>query len=462
MRWPLRRQLTLPLLAVAVASLAAVGAINAHFAARQTRQRIQRQVDGVTTVLATSNFPLTSSVLEQMRELSGAEFVVTTIDGATKSASLARPPRDLPSAAPVEARELPLGSKLRMGETTYLHRITPLPLYGGGESQMLHVLFPEAEYRSAWQAAFLPPLVIGVITLLAVAAVSHVAARRLTIAAQRLAGEMLRIASGDFNAAPLPKTDDEIRDLFQSVNVTAEKLAEYDGQVRRAEQMRTVALLGAGLAHEMRNASTGCRVALDLHREQCASDSESLDVAKRQLNLMESQLQRFLRVGKTDTALQTREFDLAALVDDLLSLVRPVARHAGVALRWAPPGDFPPVAGDEEAIGQAIMNLLLNAIEASQQPGGAPARVVNTEIHARRPECAEVVVSDSGPGPAQSVAATLFNPFVTSKPEGVGLGLAVVKRVVEEHRGAVDWLRADGMTTFRVEIPLAAKGVRCV
>ena len=84
-------------------------------------------------------------------------------------------------------------------------------------------------------------------------------------------------------------------------------LTEYEHQVRRSEQMRTLTMLGASIAHQLRNAVTGCRMALDLHAADCrgsgrdrGSDSgECLEVAQRQLKLMESQLQRFLHVGET-------------------------------------------------------------------------------------------------------------------------------------------------------------------
>jgi nitrogen-specific signal transduction histidine kinase len=56
----------------------------------------------------------------------------------------------------------------------------------------------------------------------------------------------------------------------------------------------------------------------------------------------------------------------------------------------------------------------------------------------------------------------VFAPFVTSKPEGIGLGLAVVKGIVEAHHGAIDWIRSEGATRFRIEIPLAMKGLSCV
>jgi signal transduction histidine kinase len=469
MRWPLSRQIMLPLLGVAVASLAAVGAINAQLAARQTRERIDRQLQGVVTVLSATNFPLTDSVLTQMRELSGAEFVVTDASGAPQTASLSQQPPLLPletdlAVASGEAAGL-LGSRLEVNGESYFHRVTRLPTrVGSSGDRWLHVLFPESEYRRSWREAFLPPLIVGAATIAAVAIVASLLGRRISRAATRLGGDVLRMARGDFSPAALPTTDDEIRDLSEAVNRTAEMLTEYEQQVRRTEQMRTVALLGAGLAHEMRNAATGCRMALDLHAESCSAngEDETLTVAKRQLRLMESQLQRFLRASKETPSDVRREIDLANVVDDLLQLVRPAARHAGVELQWERAVDAMPVMGDDEALGQVVLNLLLNAIEAVQQPGGATPREVRAELRAIDGEAVAFIVSDNGPGPQSAVAGSVFDPFVTTKPEGVGLGLAVAKQVVEAHHGTIDWTRANGVTNFRVEIPLAMKGKSCV
>jgi nitrogen-specific signal transduction histidine kinase len=74
----------------------------------------------------------------------------------------------------------------------------------------------------------------------------------------------------------------------------------------------------------------------------------------------------------------------------------------------------------------------------------------------------ELVVSDTGPGPATDSPSTIFEPFVTSKAEGAGLGLAVAKQVVDAHDGSISWSRRDGVTQFRVTLPFAAKGAPCV
>jgi signal transduction histidine kinase len=457
MRWPLRRQILLPLLAVAVASLGAVGAINAWLAERQTSQRIEQQLRGVVAVLSTSNFPLSDGVLGQMRDLSGAEFVLSDEAAVPQASSLANPPDRLPISSPRQAAEvLKLGPPLVVDGEAYFHTAERLPARSVSEPpRVLHVLFPIDAYRRSWREAFVPPLMVGVITIVAVAIVARMIGGRLSRATARLETDVLRIAQGDFAPAALPAANDEIQDLSRAVNRMAEMLAEYENQVRRTEQMRTVALLGAGLAHEMRNAATGCRMALDLHAEKCNSpnDAESLFVAKRQLRLMESQLQRFLRAGKPlDESVKSR-VSLPALVEDSLSLVRPSARHARVTLDWTPPTDAILVFADQEALGQVVLNLLINAIEAVQQNGDDAPRDINVSLRKIDDAAAELVVRDSGPGPLNSLKSALFEPFVTSKAEGVGLGLAVAREVVEAHLGSIAWSRTDAITSFRVVIP---------
>ncbi|QDT74095.1 Sporulation kinase E [Lacipirellula limnantheis] len=447
-----------PVIAVAIASLGTVGALNALLAGRQTSSRIERRLRGVVEVLSKSNFPLSDAVLRQMRELSSAEFVLYDESGVALASSFAAAPAVLPPAAPTrETTDLKLGSPLQVEGRWYFHAVAVLPARDVGQSaQLLHVMFPVEEYQRNWREAFMPPLVVGVVTIAVVAIVARLIGGRLSRATGQLENDVMRIAKGDFAPAQLPTTDDEIRDLAIAVNRTAEMLADYEQQVRRTEQMRTVSLLGAGLAHEMRNAATGCRMALDLHAEKCGAQNgdESLFVAKRQLRLMESQLQRFLRAGKPLDDAEKREISLTALVDDLISLVRPSARHARVKLAWTPPDHDILVLADQEALGQVVLNLLINAVEAVQQNGDDLPRVIDVSLRKLEDGTAEFGVCDTGPGPKNSLESALFDPFVTSKAEGVGLGLAVAREVVEAHQGSIDWSRTDGRTSFRVVIPM--------
>jgi nitrogen-specific signal transduction histidine kinase len=100
-----------------------------------------------------------------------------------------------------------------------------------------------------------------------------------------------------------------------------------------------------------------------------------------------------------------------------------------------------------------------------QMPGragtGVPGRVV-VELLRSSAECLTLSVSDSGPGPAESVGRNLFEPFVSEKPDGVGLGLSGAREVFAQHGGRIEWHRADGMTRFSVELPCVTKEARHV
>jgi signal transduction histidine kinase len=140
---------------------------------------------------------------------------------------------------------------------------------------------------------------------------------------------------------------------------------------------------------------------------------------------------------------------MVALADEAVSLLRPQCRHADVQLCWEPPPVDPVVTGDPGRLGHIVVNLLSNAVEAAG-PGG----VVELTVEQTDSGHCRIDVWDSGLGPGPEVAGRLFQPFVTGKPDGVGLGLFVARQAAEAHGGRLDWLREGQRTCFRVELPL--------
>jgi signal transduction histidine kinase len=99
------------------------------------------------------------------------------------------------------------------------------------------------------------------------------------------------------------------------------------------------------------------------------------------------------------------------------------------------------------------VNLILNAIEAAGRHDGSPPKVI-VEVRPLADSRVAISIKDSGPGPAENIRAKLFQPFVTEKPDGTGLGLFVAREIVEAHNGTIAWQHADGMTCFTLELPL--------
>jgi signal transduction histidine kinase len=274
-----------------------------------------------------------------------------------------------------------------------------------------------------------------------------------------------RIAEGDFRQMDVADRDDEVRALSHSINRMASMLADYEQQVRHTERMRTLAQLGGGVAHQLRNSVTGCGMALDLHIQECSTGEtcESLNVAKQQLRLMEEYIQRFLELGKPAEDVRSDVIDLPALIDDLLPLVQPAARHGGVALEWdGGHAVYGEIVGDTSALSQLVINLLLNAIEAATDAAAKSSRTgrVMVTLTEKATGRLALTISDSGDGPADEVREQLFRPFVSKKADGVGLGLWVASDVAARHGGRIDWRRSDGMTHFTVELTAHAE-VEC-
>jgi signal transduction histidine kinase len=134
-----------------------------------------------------------------------------------------------------------------------------------------------------------------------------------------------------------------------------------------------------------------------------------------------------------------------------------------VDLQFVRPDKPPVIRGHHESLQQMLVNLLLNAIDAAVQPGGdgpksqstagRPSGQVEVKLAGDDHKGAVLTVSDSGPGPAADVAEQLFEPLVTDKADGSGLGLTVAREMVELHGGSIRWERRDGATCFIVELP---------
>lgn len=468
MRWPLRYQIMLPMAAIMLLAVLVVGGLGAALGVHRAKARIDSQIAEVRQLLQESNFPLSDAVLRQMRALSGAELVLANTQRRVIATSGPTPASVRPILQPSSAASqtsVP-GEFVRIGDRGYFHSMMDLPETPGRRQQAtLHILYPESDYRRAWQTALYPSLGFIVLSLPLIILLAMFTSSRISRRVSQLQDQVDRIARGDFQELTLSHRDDEIRALGDAVNRMTLMLARYEEEVRQTERTRTLALLGGGIAHQLRNAATGCHMALDLHADECpqGESCESLAVARRQLQLMEEYLQKFLKLGQPQPAKTSSTVNVAALVADVLPLVQPAARHAGVEITWQCDCEDVLLRGDAQQINQLVINLLLNAIEAAtlgKARNGTPA-CVSLKLRTQEPHRLLLTVSDSGPGPAGHVQDRLFEAFVTEKPDGVGLGLSVARQIAEDHGGSIRWSRSGTMTSFEVDLPRQFEEIPC-
>lgn len=458
MRWRIRGQLLLPLLLLLVGVLG-VSVWMAFAAANHARQQIETRVREVAHIISEGKFPLAQHhVLLWVKQLSGADYLLVQQNGKRISTLEVEPERLLTAEEVSDDwRTLRLGPPFRAGNSAYL--CSGIRLHRGENSgDILYIFYPERLWRDALWEAIWPFLILGG----SVGAASLALAIGLGQGLSRRLGELerqtRRIAGGDFSPVPLPRRNDEIRDVAQSINEMAERLARFQESTQRSERLRLLGQVGGGLAHQLRNGLTGVRLAVQLFVRECAehTDTSALEVALRQLTLLEANLKRFLDLGR-DGEGRREACSLPALVNEAIELLAPQSRHAGIELSWQTlnkdEAGGPLIVGDAGRLGQLILNVLGNAVEAAGPGGVVEVRLNEEKRSVPRQSLIVLEVRDSGSGPKPDVADRMFEPFVTGKSEGVGLGLAVARQVAEAHGGSIHWSRQDGWTCFRIELP---------
>jgi len=470
MRWPLRYQILIPMVGIMVCAIIGVTSLHAWLATNQIKMQIRDQFRQIAHTLNEATFPLTAAVLNQTKGLSGADFVL--VDQENKVLSSTRP--DFVPAAvrqnPPDWNQLQISDVMETGDTHFFHAVVRIQQRARtGELRYLHIYYPVKAYREALSNAIYPSLVAGSIALIVVAVLATVIAGRVTRPLQRLDRKVAQIARGDFQPMVLPVRNDEIRDLSISINQMAELLGDYEDEVKRSERLKTLGQLRGAIAHQLRNAVTGCRIALDLYLRKCADSEqdETLQVANRQLCMIEQYLQSFLE-NKAGHFSSFEPVCLNEIVDKLMSLLEPTARHAGIQLINESAGEPLTVQGDAESLEQLMSNLILNAIEATQlsktesESPGKSDSVVRLKLFPDGPESVILEVADTGPGPEAGIVNKMFEPLVTAKKDGTGLGLFVAREIVQNHGGQLHWERRGQQTCFIVELPVIQVENTCV
>lgn len=441
MRLSLRYRLLLPLSLLLAGDAAATWWAADHAARTAERRLAEQQFQIARTLTVPPTFPLTQPVLNSMKGFSGAEFLfihpsrppLYTLSGAAPE----NPP-DVPITSLNEEHRL--GPPVMLGGTEY--RCLRLPLrephqdHGGD----LYILYPESERLTAVRDAVRPTLVLGLVGGFVAVGLALLIGTGVVRRIRDLDHRTRLIAGGDFRPLPLPAADDELTDLCKSVNDMARRLAEFQEALQRNERLRVLGQFSGGLAHQLRNAAAGAKLALEVFlTENTVADPEPLQVALRQLARIEANLRQFLDLGKPPAAAKT-PCDLVKLVDQAVSLLKPQCQHTGIQVNWEPTGHAI-IDGDPAQLSHLFGNVIGNAVEAAGPGGSVRVTISDGPI---------VEVADSGSGPPPEIAAKLFEPFVTGKPEGIGLGLAVAKQAADSHGAKLTWERRDGWTVFRI------------
>ncbi len=228
---------------------------------------------------------------------------------------------------------------------------------------------------------------------------------------------------------------------------TAAKLETAVAQVRRSERLAALGQLTAGLAHELRNPLGTMKTSAELLARSVQKENpiaqEMASYISTEVDRTNSLITRFLDFARPQH-LRLEPTDITAILD------RAIASLPGIEIYKNYSPGIPPVRVDAELLERVFSNLILNAAQASP-PGG----VVTVKTQLLNDKEVEVAVIDRGSGIEAKNLESVFNPFFTTKPDGVGLGLAICSKIVDEHGGhiTVESTAGEG-SVFRVILPL--------
>lgn len=439
---------------VAIAVGVAVGFGSGELVSRTVEERlVHSPAANMARLIDEMHLPITDAMLERMGTILDCRLAVVLEDRVVAASLPAGAGLELQKVAGSPTAEID-GRKYRIGRSTIAMR----PGTDVSAPELL-LLFPEdalrdAQRRVEWR--------IGAVTAVAVSLATiagGLLAAGICRPIRRLAAEMDQLAQQPGALPPPPAVDPvtgptEVAALSQAFHHLLTRLADAQHRLDRSARLAAVGRLAAATVHELRNPLSGikmnARVLADEMRRAGNAD-RSLELIVREIDRMDLYLQELLQlrdaqipeseIGAAATAIQLPE-----VADEVVELLGARLAHAGIVLRRDYRGTAPAYA-EPSRVRQVVLNLLLNAVEA--MPGGGRI-VVSTED---RSGTVRLTVEDQGAGvpPGHDV----FEPFVTSKSDGVGLGLFICRGLIERSRGRIGYENREGGAMFWFELPTA-------
>src|SRR5271165_84000 len=234
-----------------------------------------------------------------------------------------------------------------------------------------------------------------------------------------------------------------------------DSLESINTQLQVSERLAALGRITAGVAHEVKNPLNSMRLWLENLKESTpmepdSSGAQAVQVLDKEIDRLDAVVKRFLDFTRP-MEIRLEATHLPDLLKEVLEIAQPQFQKANVQVAQLLPIDVPEVYVDRALLQQAVLNLVLNAVDA--MPSGGQLRLVLS----RRGEMAEISVGDTGKGIPPENRQKIFQLFFTTRPGGSGIGLASTFRIVQLHNGSIDFTSEVGRgTTFRIELPLAA------
>lgn len=318
--------------------------------------------------------------------------------------------------------------------------------------------------------------VAGLLTGYGIARGIHRSIAQLTIPVRDAAGRLnevvgpITVSSG----ATFEELETALGTMAERVGAAVKQLQESQLAAARVEQMAAMGQLAAGLAHELRNPLTSMKMLVQPGgdaEESVRLDADDMAVLRQEIDRLEQTIQTFLDYARPPR-LAKRSVLLRDLIEQTVNFLGRRAQQSGIEIRSEFPEEIVPVEADAGQIRQVLLNLLLNAIDVSSKGESVGVRMRceppgdsdgGTHTDRASPPGMIIEVADRGSGLPAELGERIFEPFVSTKDGGTGLGLPICKRIVEDHGGEITARNRDGGgAIFTIRLPVASQSSKAL
>jgi len=453
----LQHRIVIPFVAIAVLTTAAAAYVAVSVLSRTLASRVDEQIRSAATLVGQSDFALNPQILGSVKKIVGADVitfttsgvvVATTVDrGRTALVSSVTAPeiiRAVSASTSAGPMQIPVGCDVPC-EVAF-QRVAARP------DTLVAVVADTSELIAATRSITRTILITAVFSVAAMMLVSQIVVRRVTKPLGALV-DFSREAAPGARASRARAGDDEVGQLGLAFNAMLDRLDHSQAALVQSEKLALAGLLAARVAHDIRNPLSSIKMQTQLLQSRTRGDADNqamTEAVLADIQTVELVVRDLLELARPG-ALHLKPTKLGDLVLDLTAQLGPQFRHRKIQVETAFDGGLPPIPLDADRFRQALLNVVLNAADAMPSGGrlSFAARMSTDE------STIELDVCDDGTGIDAAILPHVFDPFVSTKRDGVGLGLVNARAVVESHGGQIEIAaRAPRGTRVTIALPV--------
>ncbi len=452
----LHHRIVIPLVLVALLTSSGAALVSLSLIRRALEARVVTQLAGAALAVSRSDFAMNQTILGRVKEITGADVLTYTLGGEALASTAPSTSRTALFATVTADRSI---GSAPPGETVVRRTVcSGVPCYvaytrvPATPDTIVALVEETSDLNAATRAIQRTILLSAAVGAVVLVLASQLVARRVTRPLDRLVSFTRDVASSSRGQRAVVGND-EIGTLAAAFNAMLDRLETAQDAVVRSEKLALAGMLAARVAHDIRNPLSSLKMQAQLLRSRVtgADGHAMIQAVLHDVEQVESVVRGLLELARPGE-MNAQPIQLNDIVAEVLAYMEAQLIHSKIAVSSDLGGPLPLILLDVQRFKQALLNVVTNAIEAM---AGGGSLAVSTRS-ADSASAVVLTVCDDGIGVDPAMLDSVFDPFVSSKRDGVGLGLVNTRSIVESHGGSVHLApRAPKGTCVTISLPVS-------